>query len=255
MPSPIATLLGIYLFIYAWAVPMLMLDLVPAWGEWMGGFLIILQGSLLALWLAWEQGARGAMAAFVIAVLAYLVEGIGVSTGIPFGPYSYTSVLGLQLGGAVPLAIPFAWLIVVPGAYMTAAALRRTAYILPVAALLALWLDLLIEPVAAYVTGYWQWQVSGPYYGVPTTNFFAWGATALVLVVLLHLLTPKLIRTARAAWLPMLVFALNVIQFALVNAAYRYWWAALLGLGLLLCIWWLWKRPHAATGGQILRRT
>lgn len=231
----IGAALGVYLFIYVWAVPMLMLDLVPAWGTWMGGFLIILQGSIMLLWLLAVAGPRGAIAASSIALLSFLVEYIGVSTGIPFGRYAYTATLGFKLG-SVPLPIPFAWLMVVPGAYITVAVLRRSALIVPATALLALWLDLLIEPIAAYVTGYWNWLDHGPYYGIPTANFIAWGATAFGLAIILRLLVPRLASTTRAAWLPRLLFGLAALQFTLVNAAYGYLWSALLGCGLLVAV-------------------
>lgn len=236
----IGVALSIYLFIYVWAVPMLMLDLVPTWGEWMGGVLIILQGSIVVLWLLAVSGRRGALAAALIALLSFLVEYAGVSTGLPFGHYEYTAALGIKVG-SVPLPIPFAWLMVVPGALMTAAAIRRSALVVPLAALLALWLDLLIEPVAAYVTGYWHWLEPGPYYGIPTSNFIAWGATAFVLALLLRLLVPGLTNTVRVAWLPRLLFGLAALQFALVDAAYGYLGAALLGCGLLIILGTLWR--------------
>ena len=221
---------------------MLMLDLVPVWGRGMGGFLLMLQGTTVGLWLAREGGLRGVAAAGAILALSYLVEFVGVSYGVPFGRYTYTDVLGLQLGGAVPLAIPFAWLVVVPGALMLAARARHPAIIAPLAAALALLLDLLIEPVAAHVTGYWRWLEPGPYYGVPTANFMAWGGTALALVLVLQILAPNVRRTPRAAWLPRLLFVLNAIQFTLVNAAYGFWWAVAAGVGLLGCVYVLGNR-------------
>ncbi len=221
---------------------MLMFDLVPAWGQGMGGALLILQGTITASWLYREAGQRGAVAALAILALAYLVEFIGVSTGWPFGPYAYTSVLGLQLGGSVPLAIPFAWLLVVPGAVMWANHLMDGRAVVPIAALLALWLDLLIEPVAAHVAGYWRWLEPGIYYGVPLANFVAWGTTALCLSLALRLLAPGLNRGARAAWLPRLLFTLNAAQFTLVDAAYGFHLAALLGAVLLLLLYVIWLR-------------
>jgi bisanhydrobacterioruberin hydratase len=239
--SPLlAALLGLYLFIYLWSVPMLIFDLVPGWGRDMGALLLILQGSTVGLWLAREGGARGAAAAALILALSYLVELIGVSSGIPFGHYAYTPVLGLQLGGAVPLAIPFAWLMVVPGAVLIAARLPRPGAVLT-AACLALLLDLLIEPVATQVTGYWRWIEPGAYYGVPPANFVAWGAAALALAALLDALVPELRRTARARWLPPLLFTLNGLQFTLVDAAYGFWLATTIGIGLLVGIVVLWQ--------------
>ena len=250
-PAPLLNgLLALYLFIYVWSVPMLMLDLVPVWGEGMGAFLLVLQGTIMALWLLREAGARGMAAAVLIGVLAYLVELAGVSTGIPFGRYVYTSALGYRAGGAVPLAIPFAWLMVVPGALMAAApAGRRATIVVPMAALLALLLDLLLEPVVTHITGYWRWLDAGPYYGVPVSNFVAWGGTALVLLALLNWLVPNLHRRARSPRLPALIFGLNVLQFTLVNAAYGLWWAVLVGAVLLPGLWLLWGRPVPGRNG------
>ncbi len=224
---------------------MLMFDLVPTWGSGMGGFLLILQGVLVGIWLASAAGIRGAVAAGLILLGSYVVEYVGVTRGVPFGQYRYTSTLGLQLG-AVPLAIPFAWLMVVPGAVMMVARLGRAALVVPLAALLAMLLDLLIEPVAAYVMGYWQWIETGPYYGIPTTNFLAWGGTALVLAFVLWRVAGGLHRSPPVAWLPPLLFTLNAGQFTLVNAAQGFWWPVLVGGVLLLLVWRLHWRPTTA---------
>ena len=246
LAPPLRALLALYLFIYLWSVPMLMFDLVPTWGSGMGGFLLILQGALVAIWLANAAGIRGVIAAGAILLGSYLVEYVGVTYGVPFGQYRYTGTLGLQLGGAVPLAIPFAWLMVVPGAVMTVARLRRTALVVPLAALLAMLLDLLIEPVAAYVIDYWQWIETGPYYGIPTTNFLAWGGTALVLAYVLWRVAGDLHRPPPVAWLPPLLFTLNAGQFTLINAAQGFWWPVLVGGVLLLLVWRLQWRPIMA---------
>lgn len=238
----IAGLLGVYLFIYVFAVPMLMLDLVPAWGTWMGGFLLILQGSLLGLWLAANAGGRGWLAALLIGVLSWAVEHVGVTTGFPFGRYSYTDVLGWKLGGVVPLPIPFAWLLVVPAAIGAARLLvspARFRWIGLLAPLLALALDLLLEPVAAYIMDYWHWLDSGPYYGVPTANFIAWGLTALVLTLLtLTLGGTRLRNPAVLPDVPVLLYLLNLLQFTLVDLAYGYVWAALIGAAVATVLIW-----------------
>lgn len=246
LPRALAASLLLYLFIYLWSVPMLMFDLVPAWGQGMGGLLLILQGMISAVWLQRAAGRGGLGASAAILALAYLVELVGVSWGWPFGRYAYTRVLGLQLGGAVPLAIPFAWLLVVPGAVLWAQRIVGGRAAVPVAALLALLLDLLIEPVAAHVAGYWRWLDGGSYYGVPWTNFVAWGLTACVLAVVLRLLAPELRQEPREPWLPRLLFALNAVQFTLVDAAYGFWWAALAGAGLLAIL--ISFEAHAKTG-------
>lgn len=254
----IILLLAIYLFIYMFAVPMLMLSLVPTWGTWMGGFLLILQGVLCALWLFANAGWRGAAAGIVIAGLSWGVEHVGVTTGWPFGRYDYTDVLGWKLDGSVPLPIPFAWLLVVPAAIGMALALlrgglsgsrdapRRRALLL-LAPLLAVGLDLLLEPVAAYIMDYWRWIDGGPYYGVPTENFVAWWATAFVLVAATLALAGRQLRMARTLpALPVLLYALVLIQFTLVDLAHGYWLAALIGLCMAVAIVWRLRDPLAA---------
>ncbi|MBV9787785.1 MAG: carotenoid biosynthesis protein [Chloroflexi bacterium] len=248
----IAGLLGVYLFIYVFAVPMLMLDLVPAWGTWMGGFLLILQGSLLALWLAANAGGRGWLAAALIAVLSWAVEHVGVTTGVPFGSYAYTDVLGWKLGGVVPLPIPFAWLLVVPAAIGAARLLlgpsRRWIGLL--APLLALALDLLLEPVVAYIMDYWHWLDSGPYYGVPTANFMAWGVTALVLTLLTLVLGGRRLHNPVVLPdVPVLLYLLNLVQFTLVDLAYGYGWAALIGAAVAAVLLW-----RIQAEGQLVQR-
>ncbi|NJP07274.1 MAG: carotenoid biosynthesis protein [Chloroflexaceae bacterium] len=110
----ILALLGIYLFVYPFGMLLLIFDMVPDWGVWMGGALLILQGSMMALWLTAIYGQRGLLATVLILVMSWAVEHIGVITGFPFGTYHYTDVLLPKLAGVVPLAIPFAWLLVVP---------------------------------------------------------------------------------------------------------------------------------------------
>lgn len=237
-------LLAVYLFIFVFSVPMLMFDLVPVWGQWMGGFLLVLQGTLVTCWLAYAAGVRGAVAGMLVGAISFAVEYIGVTTGLLFGAYTYTAALGFHLG-AVPFAIPFAWMMVVPGALMVAAPLRRPAVVIPVAAVLALLLDMLLEPIVTLALDYWRWLDAGIYYGVPVANFIAWGATALVLLVLVYTLAPAILRNPPAPSLPSLVFILNMIQFTLVNLAYGFWWAVLVGGCSLVAVWFVRGRPRS----------
>jgi putative membrane protein len=166
----------VYLAVLPGSTITVMLDRIPAWGTWMGGALLMLQGVLLLCWLIGNYGRRGALVALLVFLLAWLVEQIGVSTGAPFGRYRYTSTLQPQLLGIVPLAIPCAWLMVALGAWQLAARqLRRVgAPMILVAATLLMLLDVQIETVATAINPYWVWIDSGRYYGVPLSNFVAW---------------------------------------------------------------------------------
>jgi putative membrane protein len=65
---------------------------------------------------------------------------------------------------------------------------------MPVLALAAVVVDLVIEPFAWQVRGYWLWSGGGLYYDVPSQNFLGWFLTAL----LLGGLTEPLLREGRA---------------------------------------------------------
>jgi hypothetical protein len=47
-------LLGVLLFIYPWAVVLISIDFVPAWGTWLGGGYLILMGTMMGVWL-WKM--------------------------------------------------------------------------------------------------------------------------------------------------------------------------------------------------------
>lgn len=260
----IVGLLSLYVFIYIFAVPMLLLNLVPPWGTWMGGFLNVLQGGLMALWLAANAGWRGATAALWIWILALAVEYVGVTTGVPFGRYIYTDMLGLKLDGAVPLPIPFAWLLVVPGAISTARLLGiKGRMLISAAPLLIVLFDLLLEPFAVYILGYWTWLEYGPYYNVPSTNFLAWGAVGLALTLLVLLLCGRRVTHAPVLpQLPALLFVLNILQFTLVDLVKGFGLAALIGSAFLIGGGWcvrtqigLWRHGWSAALAELRRTT
>src|SRR5262245_13591812 len=107
----------LYLAVFPGSTLTVALDRVPAWGAWMGAGLLIVQGAAVLCWLIGHAGRRGAGAGLLVFLLAWAVEHIGVTTGLPFGRYHYTGLLQPQLFGVVPLAILCAWLMVTIGAW------------------------------------------------------------------------------------------------------------------------------------------
>jgi len=250
-------LLGLYLFIWPGSTLLVALGRVPVWGTWIGGALLILLGLLVGLWLCANYGRRGAVVAAAILLVSWAVEHLGVTTGFPFGSYGYTGTLQPKLLGAVPLAIPFAWLLVVPAAVGVAERLLGGSLALAcrprllltlkvlVAAWLALLLDMTIEPVAVHVNGYWVWFDRGAYYGVPASNFVAWWATSALLVALLLFVVPPSLRggpeaqATRPYVLPLLppaLYMLNLLMFALINLAHNQFVAGGIGTALLAAL-------------------
>src|SRR5690348_15123800 len=96
-PSPAAWTvlvpLGVFLFVYPWAMLLMSLDLMPFGMEWMSSLLLAMLGVASGGWLWLNFGGRGALAGAFLFVLGLALEYVGVTTGLPFGAYKYTGVL------------------------------------------------------------------------------------------------------------------------------------------------------------------
>ncbi|WP_243708472.1 carotenoid biosynthesis protein [Actinomadura sp. GC306] len=153
---------------------------------------VVLLGSSAVAFLAGRDGGRRASAAFGAAVGAgYAAEWIGIRTGVPFGEYSYTSVLQPQLGG-VPVIVAAAW------GGMGLAAHAVATEIVPeggpkrwVTGALALtaW-DLFLDPQMLRL-GLWTWVEEGPYRGVPVSNFAGWLVVSLLVMGMIDMIVGR----------------------------------------------------------------
>ncbi|MFV9506729.1 MAG: carotenoid biosynthesis protein [Oscillochloridaceae bacterium umkhey_bin13] len=260
----VAVLFAVYLFLYPGSLALVALDRVPVWGTWMGGALLILLGSLMGLWLTVNFGRMGALASLWILFLSWLVEHVGATTGFPFGAYTYTEVLQPQIFGVVPLAIPFAWLLIVPAAVGVGELILarngdqglddrhvRISKVL-MAASFALLLDVTIEPFAVNINQYWVWneaQEAG-YYGIPFSNFVAWFFTSLLLSWVLLLYRARAMRARTVTeppfwpWLPVALYVSNLTMFVVVNLARGQEFAAVIGMLILLALAGNWSWPR-----------
>ncbi len=169
-------------------------------------------------------GWRRAMLLFGLCVtIAFCAEYIGESTGLIFGPYYYTDVLGPKLFGRVPVLIPFAWYMMFYPSYIVTNILaeggpvsrrREIVWIIWVSVLSALvmtaW-DLTMDPVMSYHPcadtlatclpaslsqtdiGHpaWVWVEGGVHFGVPLLNFRGWLLTAFVVFLAYRLIEPR----------------------------------------------------------------
>jgi len=120
----------------------------------------------------WNTVALWAVPTYVV---TFGLEALGVATGLVFGAYHYSEVLGRLVVG-VPPVIGANWVLVVWG---THAALVLCAPRLPEAlrvvsvGLVCVAFDLVLEPVAIGL-GYWVWAGGD----VPLQNYVAWGLIA-----------------------------------------------------------------------------
>lgn len=145
-----------------------------------------------ALSVAHATLTRGVWAAAALVAVTtaggLLVEAVGQATGVPFGQYRYTDLLGPRLLG-VPLVIPLAWTWMAWPAWLAAGRLvGSTPARVAVAGLgLAAW-DLFLDPQMV-AEGYWQWTDTTPALpgvpGVPIGNYAGWLGVSVLLMALL----------------------------------------------------------------------
>src|SRR5579859_1914848 len=216
------------------------LNQVPSWGVWMGSALLILQGLIMLSWLGVCYGWRGLLAGGLISMLGLMIENLGVTTGLPFGAYYYTSVLQPQILGRVPLAIGAAWLMIIPCAAELGIRIARHWQIrwhVALSATLVVLRDLQIEPVATRASSYWVWLEPGPYYGVPLINFAAWWLVGAGLIwgqLRVRGDRPQPLPGRTLQHLPPVMVLMSVTMFTTINLARGYWLAG--GVGLLMLL-------------------
>jgi uncharacterized membrane protein len=173
-----------------------------------------------------------ALLAFVAVYIVSLAsELLGTGYGVPFGPYSYTSLLGPKWFNLVPLLIPLSWFTMSWAGWVIA---RRctsgVSAVLLGTSLLIAW-DLLLDPAMSKVTSYWVWGETGSYYGMPWSNLFGWGVTGLVLFFILYKVAPAPQGGLRFA---VGIYAANYVLplgFCILNG---YWLAVTAGIGGVL---------------------
>lgn len=115
-----------------------------------------------------------------IALLGLGIEIIGINTGVPFGDYTYSSVLGIQLYGT-PILIGVNWLMLVYSSVMIMHQFISTIWLKALlASLLMVLLDIFIEPVAID-WNMWTWKMTS----VPVQNYITWGIAAFIFSLIL----------------------------------------------------------------------
>jgi putative membrane protein len=152
-----------------------------------------------------QEKINGAFIAFCLSAMAigFGSEWIGINTGKLFGEYSYGEVLGPQWQG-VPYLIAIQWLVVIycsgvcmamlhaklvnsqPEAYHNFPKFWISLSMIADSALLALFFDWILEPVAIHL-GYWTWADGD----IPWLNYATWWGVSAVIMIFFQLLPFK----------------------------------------------------------------
>lgn len=118
--------------------------------------------------------------ALIIYCLGFLIELIGVNTGLIFGEYTYGRALGIKLW-ETPLMIGVNWLILVysAGVFLEQFKLKSSVLFSVFGALILTLIDFLIEPVAVRFD-YWSWNGGV----IPVQNYLGWYLFSFLLFML-----------------------------------------------------------------------
>ncbi|MCX6295047.1 MAG: carotenoid biosynthesis protein [Bacteroidetes bacterium] len=118
---------------------------------------------------------------FIIIIIGFIVEVIGVQTGIVFGKYVYGKTLGLKLFG-VPIIIGINWLMLVYCAGVICHKIKGRIFLKSIiGATLLTFLDFFIEIVATKYD-FWSWNAIS----IPIQNYIAWFVVSFLFLLLFN---------------------------------------------------------------------
>ena len=177
------------------------------------------------------------LAAVIVAGIGSVSHSLGAATGIPFGPFTYTTDTGPRLLNLVAWPIPLLWIVAVLNSRGVARLILRPwrklrAYgfwLIGLTVVLTVLFDAALEPFAVVVKHYWLWQptrIPFTWSGAPVTNFLGWLITTLLIMAFA---APALIdKRARPTqrppdYHPLVVWLLAMILFATGAGLQQLW--------------------------------
>jgi len=230
-----------------------------------GGQMTVVIGAVAGLaFLIWAVGRRLALLAFAVSFVVSLgAELAGTATGLPFGPYSYTTQLGYLIAGLVPFNIPTSWF------YMLVACLGICGRFLPAkddntsrwwwafvgGVVLTAW-DVSMDP-AMVKTTHWLWHNAdlsnapwysrllgtGYYFQMPLSNLLGWLLTGVIVARLMLAIIPPTLWASRVSphRFPLVLYFTNGILPIMICFRWNMLLAGVLGsvaMGLPLYAAW-----------------
>jgi len=226
------------------------LDLRTPFGPWADLAFIAFASIVLFLYSLSFVRWRPLLILFAIyAVVSGGVEAYGAATGVLFGSYQYSGRFGPLVFGLLPVTIPLAWWVVVWPLHCLVQQVfgeKRGVILVPfITALLAVWADLVIEPAATLVRGYWTWEADGFYYGVPWSNFLGWFGTALVLSGISRFFPVDAVASRSVSIVLAAVLSATIFTFLLLSLVYGKWLAVGVAIGFFCALFLLLRRAAA----------
>jgi uncharacterized membrane protein len=239
--------------------------------QW-GGQTTVVLGALAGILHAMRRlGTASALTLFAVSFTVSLgAELLGTSTGLPFGEYGYSGLLGYKILDLVPFNIPTSWF------FMLYASLAITARLLPAkddavsrwwwaligGLVLTAW-DVSMDP-AMVKTVHWSWSVpdlSGEpafirfigtpfFYGMPLTNWLGWLLTGIIVARLMLAIVPpsRWAREVAPSRFPLVLYGLNGLLPIAICLRQDMVWAGVLGfLAMALPLGLAWRAGAPAS--------
>ena len=206
---------------------------VYAIGYAWGGQTTVVLGAFAGILHAMGRlGTRSALTIFGVSFTVSLgAELLGTYSGLPFGVYGYTSLLGAKILDLVPFNIPTSWF------FMLYASLAICGRLLPtkddgaskwwwalIAGLVLTAWDVSLDP-AMVKTRHWVWSIpdlSGAsafsqfigremFYGMPLTNWLGWLLTGIIVARLMLAIVPpsRWAREVSPSSFPLVLYGVN----------------------------------------------
>jgi putative membrane protein len=164
----------------------------------------------------------------ITVVISFASEVIGVATGLVFGAYHYTDLLGPKLLGVPPMIqigyLATGYASVMMGRIILSLLRPVTGWAILAASLAGAFImvswDVAMDPYQSTVTGDWIWRDGGGYFGVPLHNYAGWFGTVLLFTLVYFIFATRyaeqpqkdLMQNRTAFWsLPVLYYALIAI--------------------------------------------
>jgi uncharacterized membrane protein len=214
------------------------------------GFTLVFVLFALLHCIAMEGFRRTALFFAASATVSYLMEEVGVRTGLIYGAYHYSDLLGPKLGH-VPLLIPLAWFMMIYPSWMVAKAvlagvdtrtLSGITGLATIAALVMTAWDVVMDPGMA-AAGNWVWEQGGAYFGVPRRNYLGWLLTTFLVYWIVGWLgrgSGHRIRATRLfEALPVIVYSFLAVRYLASNSFPALQVVALFSMGLPALLAWI----------------
>ena len=144
---------------------------------------------------------------FLIFLIGFSIEAIGVATGILFGSYTYGEVFGFKIF-ETPVVIGVNWLFLALSTYgIIQYFTNKALWLLLLPPLLMTGLDFLVEPVAMEL-GFWGWKNDV----IPFQNYVMWFTTSFFIHGLIYLFRPKI-----NAKISLIIISIQFTFFGVLN--------------------------------------